>query len=252
MLSKSQISFIKSLHHKKYRNTNSLFIAEGLKIVSELIASDFIIPSIFCTHSISNHVQHLCSQVSKNIEIHTVSANELEKISLLSSTQEVLALVKNKETNENIIQYPVLVADTIQDPGNLGTLFRIADWFRFPTVIISENSVDWQNSKVIQASMGSFLRVDIRQMVLIDFFNINQHLVYGAFMEGTSIYEANFDSNCVLVLGNESKGICQEIAPFINEKVTIPRFGKAESLNVAIAAAVICSEICRRKINYGN
>lgn len=249
MLSKSQLSFIKSLHQKKYRVQHNLYLAEGLKICTELVASDFSIHSIYCTESVYPLLRQLTNSAGKNIEISTVSLSELEKISLLSSAQEVIALVHRDRAPAGSLQYPVIVADNVQDPGNLGTLIRIADWFGFPTVITSAETVEWTNPKVIQATMGSFLRVRVEPWHLPDFFAGNKAVVYGALLEGKSIYEIKFKADGVLVLGNESRGISPELMHFIDEPVTIPRTGLAESLNVAIAGAVICSEIRRTNIS---
>lgn len=248
MLSKSQISFIKSLHQKKFRIQEQLFLAEGIKICTELIGSGYTIDCMYCLDEVYPLIRQLCDRAGKNIEISTVSLNELEKISLLSSAQDIVALVRSPGSDESPLLYPVLVADAIQDPGNLGTIIRIADWFGFPTLICSMDTVEWQNPKVIQASMGSFLRVKTKSHDLHAFFENNIKPVYGALLNGTSIYDVKFQAESVLVLGNESRGISPGLMPYITEAVTIPRTGAAESLNVAIAAAVICAEI--RRTNF--
>ncbi len=248
MLSKSQLSLIRSLHQKKYRVQHQLFLVEGLKICSELIAADFIIRVLYCTEAVYPLIRQLTKSAGKNIEISTVSDNELEKISLLSTAREVIALVNYSEPTNEPIVYPVIIADDIQDPGNLGTLIRIADWFGFPTLITSVESVEWQNPKVIQASMGSFLRVKTSSMPLTDFFKSNTKTVYGALLDGKSIYSIHFKADGVLVLGNEARGINPSTMPYIDQAVTIPRTGAAESLNVSIAGAIICAEIRRTNI----
>lgn len=223
-------------------------MAEGLKICLELIAADFTIRALYCTEAVYPLLRQLTKSVGKNIEISTVSDNELEKISLLLTAREVIALIAYPEPTKKPIVYPVIIADDIQDPGNLGTLIRIADWFGFPTLITSVESVEWQNPKVIQASMGSFLRVRISSMPLTEFFKSNTKTVYGALLEGISIYSTQFKADGVLVLGNEARGITLSTMPYIEQAITIPRIGAAESLNVAIAGAIICAEIRRTNI----
>ncbi len=204
---------------------------------------------MYCTESVYPLLRQLTDSARKNIEITTVSLKELEKISLLSSPQEVIALVRSTPAAGRVVKYPVIVADDVQDPGNLGTLIRIADWFGFPTIITSPEAVEWQNPKVIQASMGSFLRVNVSSQPLEDFFATNTHTVYGALLDGASIYATSFQAEGVLVLGNESRGISAAMMPYINEAITIPRTGMAESLNVAIAGAIICAEMRRTNIS---
>lgn len=223
-------------------------MAEGLKICSELIAGNFTIRALYCSVAVYPLIRQLTKSAGKNIEISTVSDNELEKISLLSTAREVIALVDYCEPTNGPIVYPVIIADDIQDPGNLGTLIRIADWFGFPTLITSAESVEWQNPKVIQASMGSFLRIKISSMPLTEFFKSNTKTVYGALLEGNSIYSTQFKADGVLVLGNEARGITPSTMPYIEQAITIPRTGAAESLNVAIAGAIICAEIRRTNI----
>ncbi|HYH57026.1 MAG TPA: RNA methyltransferase [Anseongella sp.] len=140
----------------------------------------------------------------------------------------------------------LLALDGVQDPGNMGTIIRIADWFGIRTVLASENSVEFYNPKVVQASMGSLFRVKLRQLSLVEVFKSLKVSVYGALLEGRNIYEEEFGEKGILLLGNESKGISPELKAYITHPVTIPRFGAAESLNVATAAAVICSEIRRK------
>jgi TrmH family RNA methyltransferase len=196
MISKAQISFIKSIHQKKYRQEYQLFLAEGDKLVAEIIDSAFTIDQIYCTENKVHWLSSLLSKVSKNIEIGLVSEAEMDRISMLKSASDVLAIVKmpkNKPENLDMIDFDnqmTLVLDGIKDPGNLGTIIRIADWFGFKNMICSENCVELYNPKVVQATMGSIARVAVSIQHLPDLFANHTHLpVYGALLKGENIYQ---------------------------------------------------------------
>jgi len=253
MLSKSRLTFIKSLHTKKNRVYTNLFIVEGLKIVSELISSNYRLETIYCTEQCISVVKDLITLARKNIEIGMVSVAEMEKISLLTNPSEVLAVVTDTKNKPADIAYPAIACDSVQDPGNLGTILRVADWFDFPTVILSPGCVEWQNPKVIQASMGSFLRLAITVRALKPFLRQTQAAVYGAVMDGESIYDLNLTPKSILLLGNEGHGIDSELRECISSRITIPRFGGSDSLNVGVAAGILCYEIrrsLRREVEY--
>lgn len=253
MVSKSQISFIKSLHQKKSRHEHRLFIAEGVKLVTEILSSDFTVYAIYATKALLDQHPSFEANVSKNIEIHIVSVTEMERISALSTPPEVLIIAKIPETDPERLfvktfyqQDLVLMADDIRDPGNLGTLIRIADWFGIKRIVCSEETVEVYNPKVVQSTMGSLVRVEVLYADLKKVLNEVKGIpVYGALLEGRSIYGESLQAEGVLLLGNESHGISNDLIPFITHPVSIPRFGGAESLNVAIAAAVMCSEFRR-------
>lgn len=245
MVSKSQINFIKSLHQKKIRKEHGLFIVEGLKSLSEFIHSDYVVDTIFHTENVMPKL----GKLSQNIKVHQISTTELSKISSLTSAQQLLALVKIPRSTELTTKLLkgsfILALDGIQDPGNLGTIIRTADWFGIKQIICSLDTTDAYNSKVVQASMGSLARVQVSYMDLSAFLKNSDIPVYGAVLNGKPVYDIDFGSEGIILLGNEGNGIHAELLKQITYPVTIPAFGKAESLNVAISASIICSEIRR-------
>lgn len=246
MLSKSQISFIKSLHQKKYRKENGIFIIEGIKSIIEFLNSDYQIHSIYYTSKISASLP----KVSANINLFEVTDTELQKISTLQTPQHILALVhlpSKKEVDANTLRNTFsLVLDDVQDPGNFGTIIRTADWFGIKTIICSENTVEAYNPKTVQSTMGSLCRVNIIYTSLIPFLKNVKIPIYGALLNGENIYQTNWGDEGLILLGNEGHGIGKELIEQISVPVTIPRFGQAESLNVAVSAAIFCSEISRK------
>ena len=249
MISKSQISFIKSLHQKKFRKEHGLFLVEGIKSVTEFIHSYYTVDTIFCTANVLPKLGNLLQKINLN----EVTETELAKISTLSTPQQILALIKfppeiaiDAEALKNNF---TLVLDGIQDPGNLGTIIRTADWFGFKHIICSYNTVEAYNPKVVQATMGSLSRMKINYTNLPNFLKSVGIPVYGALLNGQSIYNTNFGNEGIIVLGNEGNGINETTLKYIKHPVTIPRFGDAESLNVAISAAIFCSEIKRNLLN---
>ena len=246
MISKSQISFIKSLHQKKVRKEKGLFIVEGLKSILEFINSDYVIDSVFYTENLMPKLGNL----SRNIKSVEITESELSRISALNTPQAILAVVqipKQDDLSINKLNGPFLIAlDGIQDPGNLGTIIRTADWFGINTIVCSMDTAEAYNPKVVQASMGSLSRVNVIYTPLSDFLDKTKLPVYGALLNGKSVYETNFGQEGIILLGNEGKGISEELQGRINYPVTIPRFGNAESLNVAISASIFCSELRRK------
>ena len=240
MISINQKKFVNSLKQKKFRTEHDLFVVEGIKLVQELLQSNYKISAIYAT----------LNWIEKNPEVECieVSEKELQSISSLKTANEVLAVVKQKEPQLMDVSNQLNIAlDKLQDPGNFGTIIRTADWFGVQNVICSNDSVDVYNPKVLQATMGSFFRMNIVYVALAEFFSKNNDLIiYGALLDGKNVYQKELKSKgSVLLMGNESKGISEELKPFINEKILIPNFGKAESLNVATATAVLCSEFKR-------
>ena len=252
MTSKSDLLFIKSLHQKKYREQHGLFIVEGTKMLNELLTSGLNLYAIYALETYLPFLQ-ISTKLPENIKIAAVTEAQLRKMSTLHTPNRVLAVAYVPQDDDLLPLSPdyfrrnmLLALDGVQDPGNMGTIIRIADWFGIRTVLASENSVEFYNPKVVQASMGSLFRVKLRQLSLVEVFKSLKVSVYGALLEGRNIYEEEFGEKGILLLGNESKGISPELKAYITHPVTIPRFGAAESLNVATAAAVICSEIRRK------
>ena len=240
MVSKSQIKLITSLAQKKYRYKNGLFVAEGFKTINELINSKFILNRLF---TISADFGVDSSKVQK------IDEKELKKISFLKTPQTALALFEIPE--EKIVQEEslILALDGIRDPGNLGTIIRLCDWFGIKRLVCSNDSVDCFNPKVVQATMGSLARVNISYSDLKTFLKNSELPIYGAFMDGENIYKSETEEKAILVMGNEANGISAEIEALINKKISIPRFGElkeTESLNVATATAILLSEFKRK------
>lgn len=248
MLSKSQIGFIKSLHQKKYRKAHGLFILEGIKSIVEYIPSDYQIQSIYYL----SQYQSLLPQLPANIKLFEVTPAELDKISTLQAPQGILALVNIPEPAPLDLRRLQgsfsIVLDGIQDPGNLGTVIRTADWFGFSHVICSPDTVEVYNPKTVQATMGSLCRVKVSYQELPALLKDTDLPVFAAMLEGSSLYETSWGNQGIIVFGNEGKGISPEVIDLISRPVTIPRVGGAESLNVAISAAIFCADI-RRNLN---
>jgi TrmH family RNA methyltransferase len=245
MLSKSQISLLRSLQHKKFRKENGLFLVEGHKSVIEFVNAAYQVDTIYHTPEIAPKMMNL----SRKINFQEISLTDLEKISSLKTPQEVIGLVKIPkwpQLNYNLLKNRFsLVLDGVQDPGNMGTIIRTADWFGITDIICSDDTVDVYNPKVVQATMGSLARVNVHYGDLIDILPEIKLPLFGAMLDGENIYSTNFGNEGLLAMGNEGNGLRPEIQALINKKVTIPRIGHAESLNVAIATAILCSEIKR-------
>lgn len=246
MVSKSQVSFLKSLQQKKYRKEHGQFLVEGLKSVVDFLQSDFYtIKTVYHTPQSAPKMM----KVLGNIKFQEVSEADLEKISSFATSPEVIALVEILEADEiRTEQFAgkfTLVLDGIQDPGNLGTIIRTADWFGISTIICSEDTVDVYNPKVVQATMGSLSRIAVHYANLLLLLPKIKQPIFGAMLNGENIYRIDFGEEGFILMGNEGNGIRPEIQSFIGRNITIPQIGKAESLNVAIATAIFCSEISR-------
>lgn len=246
MLTKAKIKLIRSLFDKEGRREHGLFVAEGSKTVNELLASKIRLKTLFATKRwIEDHVA-LIKNVEELIE---VSSSGVKQISALKTPQEavaVLELPENRLDDEMVKQTLTLVLDTIQDPGNMGTIIRIADWYGIPQVICSPKGADPFGPKVIQATMGSFVRVNCFVSDPATCFGKHKNIpVYGAGMHGENLYRTTISTPAFLIIGNEGSGISKELEPFISHTLSIPGRGGAESLNAGVAAAVICDAWAR-------
>jgi TrmH family RNA methyltransferase len=237
MLTKAKIKLIKSLGEKKYRNEYGLFLVEGEKSVKELLQSDFKIEQILTT----KEFYEANSADFKDFPYDTVEKAEIENMSSLESNDSVLAVVFQKENSSFEINNDeiVLALDDIRDPGNLGTIIRIADWYGIKKIVASESTVDQYNNKTISASKGSFTRVSMFYTDLEKYLENIKIPVLGTFMKGENVHNFNFPKSGILLMGNESNGISKEIEKFVTNKITIPSYSKTESLNVGIATAVV-------------
>lgn len=243
MLLKSQVKYIQSLGQKKFRDTAGAFIAEGPKIVNELLKeSTAELIEIFALKEwITNNLELL--NKSEHHRITEIPPHQLERLSGLSTPNQVLAIFKKPRFAKHSISKKISLAlENIQDPGNLGTIIRIADWFGLSEIFCSESSADAFNPKTIQASMGSISRIQVHYKNLAEFFQENESIEKFATMpEGSSMFEIKPPKECIILIGNESQGISAGLLSFCRNRITIPRKGHAESLNAAIAAGIVLS-----------
>ena len=239
MISKNQIKLIRSLELKKNRKRENLFVAEGPKVVGDLLRAGFLPHSVYATTPREGAVP--------------VSDEELRRISFLQHPQEVLALFSIPRTPATPLPSATalsLALDGVQDPGNLGTIIRVADWFGIDTIYCSPDTADVYNPKVVQATMGSLAHVHIIYTDLVELISHARCPVYGTLLDGQDLYRQELTANGIIVMGNEGNGISQEVRPLITRRLLIPNYHQgaetAESLNVAIAAAITCAEFRRR------
>jgi TrmH family RNA methyltransferase len=239
-ISKNQIKLITSLSQKKYRQKHKLFIAEGVKVVGEFLASSFELETLFCLDGLESKVS--------DQKIVRISENDLKKISSLKTPNKMLGLFRiptqKPQKNSNLI----MALDAVNDPGNLGTIIRLCDWFGVDQIICSNDTVDSFNQKVVQASMGSLTRVSIHYLDLANYLTNTNLPAFIADMDGVNVYNTQLPKEGILVMGNEANGVCEEIKQLVTTKIAIPRFGaiqETESLNVATASAILLSEFRR-------
>lgn len=244
MLSKNEIKYIQSLGHKKRRDEERLFLMEGNKMVAELLAHyPSQIVRLYATETFFEH-----NSAARQIQLHqVVSEDELARISQLQTPNQALALVHF--FTETAIELPstewTLALDGIRDPGNMGTIIRLADWFGIRTIICSPDCADIYNPKVVQATMGSIMRVTVVEKELAVFLADQDLPVVGAVLGGKELSSFEFPKAGILVIGNESNGIREDVIPLLSDKLMIPRFGEAESLNAAIATSIFLWELKR-------
>lgn len=236
MLTNNDTKLINSLVKKKFRQKYNKFIVEGVKIIEEVLESDTKIEKIYTTEPIFD---------TSEATVELITERELKKISQLIQPNTALAVCEIPDEQSIDLNGFVLALDDVRDPGNLGTIIRLADWFGIGQIICSNETVDLYNSKVIQATMGSFLRVQVNYTNLNSLFSSYKNPILGTFMSGDSIYQSEFPKQAIMLMGNEANGISNDLEEFITKKINIPRFGNSqqiESLNVAMATSIFLSE----------
>jgi len=239
MVTKSELKYIQSLSDKKVRLETGCFIAEGVKLVGEMIAAGYPLKAVYALDN--------WESPDATLEVIRIEAFELEKMSMLQTPNQVLAVAMMPQKKETLdLAGPLtIVLDGIQDPGNMGTIIRTADWFGITQIVASEDTVDVYNPKVIGATMGSFMRVSVTYKNLADWMPTIKLPVYGALLEGENVFTIKTPQKGLLVIGSEGKGIRENILDFITHPVTIPKTGDAESLNAGIAAGIIVAQLTR-------
>jgi RNA methyltransferase, TrmH family len=256
MLSKHDLKFIRSLHLKKFRDESGMYIAEGLKIVQEAVTTQIKnIDQVFVSSKLAGQFEQLLP--ANHLKITEVSQAEYERISALKNPQGILALMKKTAMSlpspEDFSDIS-LVLDQLSDPGNLGTIIRLADWFGIRHIICSEDSVECYNPKVVQSAMGALFRMNILYTRLTDFLatsrNNVQLKVYGTTLEGQNLFKTKLQKPAFIILGNEANGVSKKLSDMVDTNLLIPTYSlraeKTESLNVSIAAAIVCSEFRRQ------
>ena len=238
MLSKNQVKLIQKLQQKKYRNELNLFIVEGKKSIVEFLQAGYRLELLIATEVFATALN--------GQPVTLVNKEELRKVSSLKNPDEGLAIFHQRQ-HKGILQEGVILAlDNVQDPGNLGTLIRLCDWFGIETLICNSQTVDCYNPKVVQATMGSLTRVAVHYVDLAGFLATCALPLYAMDLDGENLYTTEFPEDCVLILGNEANGISPEVRALADGIITIPRFGKlqqTESLNVAMAGAIVVSQV---------
>ena len=245
MLSKKIVKYIQSLSHKKFREEEGAFIAEGTKVVSEFLLSDRMRCTMICAEKewlLENDA--LLKKITPE-NIFETNDHWLKSISQLKTPNKVVAVFKKKSAKVPDLGGKIsLMLDYLQDPGNMGTMIRIADWFGIENIICSENCVDCYNHKVVQSAMGSLARVNIFYIDLASFINANKEIkVYAATLSGTNIFKFPKIVEGIILIGNEANGVREDLLQLASYQLTIPRYGHAESLNAAVAAGIILSQV---------
>ncbi|SIR39293.1 TrmH family RNA methyltransferase [Maribacter ulvicola] len=237
MVVKSELKLIKSLQQKKCRNEHGLFVVEGKKTVEEVVNSNINAYKIFAVDP--------SGLKEEDIQVEKVTARELSQMSSLKNPNGYLGVFYIPKPIERITSDWVLVLDGVQDPGNLGTIIRLCDWFGISDIVCSTDTVDCYNSKVLQATMGSITRINIKYMNLESFLSETKLPIYGTFMDGISVNESRLPEKGIMVMGNEGKGVSDAVAQLCTDRLAIPQFGgvTTESLNVASATAILLHEI---------
>ncbi|NVD08591.1 RNA methyltransferase [Vibrio sp. JPW-9-11-11] len=242
MISKNQLKLLRALGQKKQRKAHGLFLVQGEKNVLELVEGSFVVRQVFATSEfLSQHARAL-----GDIECIEASLEELTKASTLVSNNAAIAVVETPQVEVPSAEGLMIALDGVSDPGNLGTIIRVADWYGIKHIVASQDCADPYNPKTISATMGSFARVTVSQLDLPGYLSAANLPVYGAFLAGESVHSTDFSAQGILLMGSESHGIRHEAAQYVTHKITIPAFGGAESLNVAMATGIILDNMRRQ------
>ena len=242
MISKNQLKLLRALGQKKQRKAHGLFLVQGEKNVLELANSALNVKQVFATAEfLAAHHNEL-----SNFECIEASLDDLTKASTLVSNNAAIAVVEIPSVETPKAQGLMIALDGVSDPGNLGTIIRVADWYGIKHIVASTDCADPYNPKTISATMGSFGRVTVSQLDLPNYLEQSNLPVYGAFLEGESVHKTDFAAEGILLMGSESHGIREHAAKFVTDKITIPAFGGAESLNVAMATGIILDNLRRQ------
>lgn len=243
MITKNQIKLLRALGQKKQRKAEGLFLVEGEKNVLELAGTQLKVQQVFGT-------AEFLAEHSKALSQYTcieASLNDLTKASTLVSNNAAVAVVEMPSTDAPVTEGLIIALDGVSDPGNLGTIIRIADWYGIKHIVASTDCADPYNPKTIRATMGSFARVQVTLLDLASYLSNVTIPVYGAYLEGDSVHTTEFQSQAILLMGSESHGVRPEASKYVTDKITIPAFGGAESLNVAMATGIILDNIKRQQ-----
>ncbi len=246
MISKAKARFIKSLQVKKYRQAEQCFIVQGAKAVKETLSSGFTVLTVAGTKEFMKSLSG--SLAGRSGELIEVTEDDLAVIGSMEANNAALAVVRMKTPVKPVLpedEY-TLVLDDIRDPGNLGTIIRTADWYGVRNIIASPETTDVYNPKVINATMGSFIRVNLFYTPLEEMLALSTQPVLGAFLDGEDVHQMKFEKGGLLVIGNEARGISPSVEKKIQRRITIPRTGGAESLNASVATAIILDNISRQ------
>jgi len=246
MLSKNQIKFVRQLEQKKHRRAECAFVAEGPKVVGDLLACGFTARQLFATEAWI--ASHQGTDALRAAQVERISDDELRRLSFLQHPQDVLGVFQIPNASAECATGGLRLAlDGVQDPGNLGTIIRVADWFGIDTIYCSEDTADAWSPKVVQATMGSIARVNIKYCHLPTLISASTVPVYGTLLDGNDLYAEALTADGIIVMGNEGNGISPAVRKLITHRLLIPRYHEgAESLNVAIATAITCAEFRRR------
>ncbi|MBQ4864508.1 RNA methyltransferase [Pseudoalteromonas sp. MMG013] len=243
MISKNQSKLLRALAQKKYRKQHQLYLVQGEKNVLELLDAGLKIEQLFATAEFLSSYQPKL----QGVNVTEADSESLTKVSTLVSNSAAIAVVPFPKGSEIDTSGMVLALDGVSDPGNLGTIIRVADWYGLKQVIVSEDCADHLNPKVISATMGSFVRINVVRCDLTEFLASYSGAIYGAYLNGENVHKTAFSTQGVLVMGSESHGIREPVSKYINTPITIPAFGVAESLNVAMATGIILDNIKRHQ-----